>query len=100
MPEPSAFEVELSIEKPKTHKSPGNNQIPAEITKSGGRTIRSEIHKLAHSVWSEEEWPEELIVATVCKKGDKTDCGNYGRMSFVPTTYKILSKALLSRLNP
>ena len=29
VPEPSAFEVELTIEKLKSHKSPGIDQIPA-----------------------------------------------------------------------
>jgi hypothetical protein len=41
VPEPSALEVELTIEKVKSHKSPGIDKIPA-----GGRKIRSEIHKL------------------------------------------------------
>jgi len=36
VPEPSAFEVELAIEKLKSHKSPGIDQIPAELIKAGG----------------------------------------------------------------
>ena len=39
MPEPSAFEVELSIEKLKSHKSPGTDQIPSALIKTGCRTI-------------------------------------------------------------
>jgi hypothetical protein len=39
VPEPSAFEVELAIEKLKRHKSPGIDQIPTELIKTGGRTI-------------------------------------------------------------
>ena len=35
VPEPSAFEVELAIEKLKNHKSPGINQIAAELIKEG-----------------------------------------------------------------
>ena len=35
MPEPSAFEIELAIEKLKSHKSPGTDQIAAELTKAG-----------------------------------------------------------------
>jgi uncharacterized membrane protein YhdT len=31
VPEPSAFEVELAVEKLKSHKSPGIDQIPAEF---------------------------------------------------------------------
>jgi hypothetical protein len=37
VPEPSVLEVELAIEKLKNHKSPGIDQIPAELIKAGGR---------------------------------------------------------------
>jgi len=50
VPEPSAFEVELAIEKLKSHKSPGIDQIPAELIKAGGRTIRYAIHKFIISI--------------------------------------------------
>jgi hypothetical protein len=49
LPEPSAFHVQLTIEKLKSHKSPGIDQIPAELIKAGGRTIRSDIHRLISS---------------------------------------------------
>jgi len=52
--EPSAFEVELAIGKPKNHKSPGIDQIPAELIKAGGRTICCAIHKLIISIWNKE----------------------------------------------
>ena len=39
VPEPSAFEVELAVGKLKNYKSPGIDQIPAELIKAGGRTI-------------------------------------------------------------
>jgi hypothetical protein len=38
--EPSAFEVEMAIVKLQKHKSPGIDQIPAELIKAGGRMIR------------------------------------------------------------
>jgi hypothetical protein len=37
--EPSVSEFELAIEKIKSHKSPGTDQISAEQIKAGGRTI-------------------------------------------------------------
>jgi hypothetical protein len=55
--EPSSFEVELATEKLKRYKSPGTDQIPAELIQAGGTTLRSEIHKLVNSVWIEEELP-------------------------------------------
>jgi hypothetical protein len=48
VPETSVFEFELAIEKLKSHKSPGIDQIPAELIKAGGRTIRCQIHKLIY----------------------------------------------------
>jgi len=50
VPEPSASEVELAINKLKSHKSLGIDQIPAELIKAGGRTIYLEIHKLIISI--------------------------------------------------
>ena len=35
VPEPSAFEVELAIDKLKNYKSPGIDEIPAELIKAG-----------------------------------------------------------------
>jgi len=46
-----------------------------------------------------EEWKESIIVP-LYKKGDKADCNNYRGISLFPTTYKILSNILLSRLIP
>jgi len=103
MPEPSASAVELAICKLKSHKSPGIDQIPTELIKAGGRTICLEIHKLITSIWKKEKLPEEWkesITLPIHKKGYKTDCNNYRGISLLPTTYKMLSNILLSRLIP
>ena len=73
VPEPSAYEVHLVIEKLKSKKSRGADQIPAELTKAGGRTICSEIHKHNESIWNKKELPElwkESIIVPTYKKGD------------------------------
>jgi len=91
-------EFELAIEKLKSHKSPGVDQIPAEFIKAGGRTICCEIQKLIISIWDKEELPEEwkeLIFLLIYKKGDKTYCNNYRGTLLLPTTYNILSNILL-----
>ena len=101
--EPIAFEVELAIEKIKSHKSPGIDKIRAELIKEGCRINRHEIHTLIFSIWDKEELPEEwkeLIIFSFYKKGNKASCSNYSGISLSPTTNKILSNILLSRLNP
>jgi hypothetical protein len=56
---PSSSEVEIAIEKLKRYKSPGIDQIPAELIQAGGETLSSEIHKLINCIWNKEELPEE-----------------------------------------
>jgi len=59
VPEASAFEVEMAIEKLKAHQLPGFDQIPAVLMEAGGRTIHFEIHKPITSIWNKKEFPEE-----------------------------------------
>jgi len=47
VPEPSALEVEMAVEKLKRRKSPGIDQFATELIKVEGRIVRSEIHKLS-----------------------------------------------------
>jgi sorting nexin-29 len=103
VPQPSALVVEMAIEKPKRHRSPGIDQIPSEMTKARGITIRFQIHKLINSIWNKEELPAEWkvsIIVPIHKKADIIDCSNYRGISSLSTTYKILSNILLSSLTP
>ena len=81
VPEPSASEFEQATHKLKCHKSPGIDQILAELIKAGCRTICLEIHKLITLIWMKEKllevWKQSIIVP-IHKKGDKTDCSNIG----------------------
>jgi hypothetical protein len=54
LPESNAFEVEKANEKLKRPKSPGIDQIPAELIKAGGKTIWSEINKHVNYIWNKE----------------------------------------------
>jgi hypothetical protein len=46
VPDPSLFEFEIVIAKLKRFKSPGSDQIIAELIQAGGEILRSEIPKL------------------------------------------------------
>jgi hypothetical protein len=65
MPEPSASEVEVAIGKLKRYKSPDVDQILAELIQAGGKTFRSEFHKLIKLIWNR-------IIASVV---ERVNCG-------------------------
>ena len=86
VPELSASEFEMAIEKLKRNKSSGTDHIPAEMMKAGGRTVCSEIHELINSIWYKEELTEEWnksIIIPIYKEGDETDCSNYRGISLL-----------------
>jgi hypothetical protein len=59
VPEPSPVEVEIAIGKLKSYKSPGTDNILAEVIKVGGETLYSEIHRLVCCIWNKEELSQQ-----------------------------------------
>jgi hypothetical protein len=102
VPEPSLIEVEIATGKLKSYKSPGTDQILAELIKAGGETLCSEIHKIISCIWNKEELPQQWkeSIIPIHKKGDKTDCNNYRGITLLSTAYKILANILLARFTP
>jgi hypothetical protein len=75
VPGSSHLKVEIAVAKPKMYKSPGSDQIPAELIQTGDKILLSAIY--------------------YC-----TDYNNYHGISLLSTSYKILSNMLLLRLSP
>ena len=63
-----------------SHKSPGIDQITAELIKVVCRKICLKFHTFITSIWKKdklaEEWKKSFIVP-INNKGGKTDCNNY-----------------------
>jgi hypothetical protein len=104
VPDHSPFEADIADAKLERYKSPGSDKILAELIQAGGETFLSAISKLINSIWNKEDlpdqWKEESIVIPIHKKGNKTDYSNYSAILLLTTSYKILSRILLSRLSP
>jgi hypothetical protein len=99
---PSHLEVEISITELKKYKSPGSDQIPAELIQAEGKTLLSQNNKLINSVWNKgelrDQW-KECIIVPIHKRGIKLT-NNYCGISLLSTSYKMLSNILFSRLRP
>jgi hypothetical protein len=70
VPDPSPFEVEITIAKLKRYKSQRSDQILAEFIQAGGEILHSKINKLSSSNWSMEKLPDrskESIIVPVYK---------------------------------
>jgi hypothetical protein len=75
----------------KNYKSPGSDEILAELIQAGGEMLLSAIHKLINSVWNKEELPDQwkeyqftkrvtkltviIIVGYYCYQLHTTFCG-------------------------
>jgi hypothetical protein len=92
VPGPSHFEVEISIAKLKKYKSPGRDQIPAELYQAGGETLVSVIHKLITSVEMRKKClisGRSLLLYQFTRWVMKLT-NNYRGISLLSTSYKIL----------
>jgi hypothetical protein len=72
VPGPSRLEVGIAIAKLKKYKSPGCDQISAELIQAGGELLLSSILKLINSVCNKEKLPDqwkESIIVPAHKKG-------------------------------
>jgi hypothetical protein len=92
----------MAFAKLKRYKSPGSEQIPAELIQARGETW-SEIHKLINFI-SNNEYSlisgRSLLFYQFTRKVIKVMCSNYREISILSTSNRILSNILLARLSP
>jgi sorting nexin-29 len=99
---PSSYnEICFIINKLKLNKVAGSDNIPPELLKRGGRTLRQKLHKLILMIWNNEQLPQQWNKGTICpvyKKGERLNCNNYRPIAVLNTAYKIFSILLNKRL--
>uniref|UniRef100_H3B479 Reverse transcriptase domain-containing protein n=1 Tax=Latimeria chalumnae TaxID=7897 RepID=H3B479_LATCH len=99
---PTLEDVEKAIKEIAPGKAAGNDQIPPELLKAGGRKLASDIHALLCTCWEESHIPQDLkdakIITLYKNKGDKADCNNYRGISLLSVVGKVLARVLLKRL--
>lgn len=100
-PPPLVEEVESAVKHLKNGKSPGLDNIPAELIKHAGVNCIKTLHLICTNIWIQQEWPEdwkqqELVM--LHKAGDPKECSNYRTIALISHTSKILLHIILNRL--
>jgi hypothetical protein len=101
IPAPSFNEVCTIINKLRSGKAGGMDNIVPELIKYGGRALKQRIHRLIAKIWEEEQLPSQWnkgIICPVFKKGDRLDCKNYRPITLLNVVYKIFATILNQRL--
>lgn len=99
---PQHSEIIKAVESMKNNKSPGVDNISAEMIKACPITTARLLHPLFIKIWETEKLPEEWlegILVTIPKKGDLSQCRNYRGIMLLPIPSKVLTKILLNRIN-
>ena len=100
-PPPLISEVESALKTIKVGKSPGLDNIPAELLKNSGDSATKVLHSLCCSIWKTCQWPkdwkqQELVM--LHKAGSVKECGNYRTIALLSHTSKILLDIILNRM--
>ena len=94
-------EVVEAVRKLKKGKSPGADNIPAELIANAGDTSCKLLWKICNEVWEKGIWPRawtESLIITIPKKGNLKKCNNYRTISLISHPSKVLLQIILSRL--
>ena len=100
-PPPLLEEIQEAIKDLKIGKSPGNDQVTAEMIKYGGEKVAIFYHRLCTKIWQENIWPDEWgesIFVPIPKKGDILQCSNNRTISLISHSSKILLKIIAMRM--
>ena len=83
----------------KVVKSPGDDNIPAELIKNKGEAMISTITIICNTIWKTGEWPTpwtKTMIITIPKKGNLQICYNYRTISLISHPSKAMLKVHFS----
>ena len=96
-------EVRSAIQELKKNKSPGADNITAELIQNGGETTFLLMHKLCNEILKTKQWPSqwtESVLITIPKKSKSRRCTDYRTISLISHASKVLLRIILKRLTP
>ena len=94
-------EVVKAIRRLKNGRSPGEDEVVAEMLKAGGEAIVEWLFDILREVWRTRRVPVEwkrAVLVPIHKKNDRKVCNNYRGIALLSIPGKVLSLILLERL--
>ena len=91
---PSREEAKEAINYMRNNKSPGADEIPAEIWKANPVSTIELLIPLIEDIWTNEEIPRERnngIIVKLPKKGDIKECKNWRDVTLLTTGNTVLA---------
>jgi len=101
LPAPNIEKIGMIIKSLKNNKSPGEDNINPELLKIAEKEILINIHQIIANIWNSEQIEQEWLSSVICpifKKGNPTKVSNYQSISLLDTAYKVLSIAILRKI--
>jgi len=87
-------EVCSIINKLKSNKTGGTDNVIPTLSNQGGRTLKGRIYKLMLMIWEKEQFPnqwKEGIICLLYKKEDSLVCMYYRTMTLLNVAYNIFA---------
>ena len=100
-PLPLRAEVEQAMGDIKKSKSPGIDEIPAELLQATGEEGIDIMWRLCCLIWKTGEWPKDwcrAVFVPLPKKGNLKECSNHRTISLICHASKVLLKIIIRRL--
>ena len=82
-------------------KSPGVDEVVAELIKNGGDHVITYFYRLCTLIWNKREWPDDWvksIFVPIPKKGDIQQCCNDRTISLISHCSKSILKIIAGRM--
>ena len=96
-------EIETAVNSLKKGKSPGVDNIPAELILAGDNKVIDVLTTICNSIWKNGKWPTpwtQSLVITLPKRGNLQLCQNYRTISLISHPSKVMLKVIQNRLKP
>ena len=100
---PTLDEIKKAVQSLKNGKAPGRDNLNAELFKADPDQAARLLQPLFHSIWEEENIPEDWRQGTIIKipkKGNLIDCNNWRGITLLSIPSKVLCTIIINQLGP